>query len=106
MDQKQGRGSGRGRGETWERVKFSGERAQVSFVQLNVEIDEEDERRSLAKATPAHLIVSHARKPPASSDGEAPSCILLTFPGSQNPLGSLQKLLILSFLLTSFKSDL
>ena len=48
-----------------ERVKFSGERAQVSFVQLNVEIEQEGgvERSVLVQGYSAHLNVSHARKP-------------------------------------------
>lgn len=47
-----------------ERVKFSGERVQVSFIQLKVEIEQEGgvERSVLVQGFSAHLNVSHARK--------------------------------------------
>lgn len=54
-----------------ERVKFSGERARVSFVQLNVEIEQEGgvERSVLVQGYSAHLNVSHARKPLSQMTG-------------------------------------
>ena len=43
-----------------ERVKFSGERAQVSFVQLNVEIEQEDgvERSVLVQGYSARRLLN------------------------------------------------
>ena len=91
-----------------ERVKFSGERARVSFVQLNVEIEQEGgvERSVLVQGYSAHLNVSHARKPLSQMTGRLLSASPPHFPRCPEPPGFLQKLLILSFLLTSFKSHL
>lgn len=64
-----------------ERVKFSGERVRVSFVQLNVEIEQEGEveRSVLVQGYSVHLKVSHARKPLSQVMGRLLSASSLHF---------------------------